>query len=167
MWEAIKEVLNGANALFVLGFIGIVCAVVTLLIRNGYIKINTKAISVGDNSERERTILQQQIDQARVYIMSLESKIMLVKPELKYGGFFAKWILEQVFDEVVQWITFNHISRDESYVHVKQMKMCSLVYSLGPDDNFKTPEFKERIERWVKELIDMLLTIREVYSKKK
>lgn len=58
MWEAIKEVLNGANAIFVLGFVGIICVVLTLLIRNGYIKINTKAITVGDNSERERTILR-------------------------------------------------------------------------------------------------------------
>lgn len=163
MWEMIKDVLNGANAVFILGFILIIVVFSVVLIKKGYIRIQTKAVKIGDSSEQERMILQQQIDQARVYIMSLESKILLIKPASPHS-YFTKYILEQVFDEVVQWITFNHITDSTAYIHVKQLKVSSLVYSLGPSEEFKTKEFKTRMDNWVEELIKMLLDIRKVYS---
>lgn len=166
MWEAIKDVLNGVNATFVLGFILIVFIILISLMKHGYIKVSTKAVKIGDTSEQERIIVQQQIDQARLYIMALESKIVMMKPDPAYGGYFVKYILEQVFDEVVQWITFNHITDNPAYIHVKQMKMSSIVYALGPDDMFKTKEFKQRMDNWVEEIILMLIDIRKVYSKK-
>lgn len=165
-WEALEGILNGSNTAVILGFVLIVFVVLVLLIKHGYIRIQTKALKIGDESERERSIVQQQIDQAHLYIMALENKILKLQPESKNTNYFAKWALERVFDEVVQWITFNNISSDDAYVHVKQMKICSLIYSLNPGDAFKTPEFKQRVNNWVKELIIMLIDIRKVYSKK-
>jgi len=165
MWETIGSVLNGTNVMVILGFIIIALVLLAILIKHGYIRIQTKALKIGDASEIERTIVQQQIDQAHLYIMALENKILKLQPDTG-DSYFAKWALERVFDEVVQWITFNNISNDNAYVHVKQMKMCSLVYSLNPGDAFKTPEFRKRVDNWVAELISMLIDIRKLYSKK-
>lgn len=169
MWEAIKEICNGANYLVVISAcVGVTLAViftVVLLIKHGYIRVQTKSLKIGSESEKERIVLQQQCKQAYEYIMALKNKVLLEVAEPKFGGYLARNILELCYDRVVEWIMFNHISDSDAYVHVKQMEIQSVVYRAGISKEFRNSQFKERINCWVAELIKMLLEIRKVYSK--
>ena len=84
--------------------------------------------------------------------------------ETKYNGYFTKYILERVYDKVVEWITFNHLTLKNEYIEIKQEEICSLIYGLGIGEEYKTPEFKKRICNWTREVIEHLVQIREVYS---
>ena len=42
--------------------------------------------------------------------------------------------------------------------------MQSLVYSFCPPEQFKTPEFQERINKWTAEIIGRLVAIRKLYT---
>lgn len=138
-----------------------------IAVKLGVIKVKTKHVQIGKMSEsdKERSVLREQIDWVHTYIQGLEGKIRLVGPELKYGGFFTKYILELVYDEIVRWITFNHISTEEGYVSAKTKKLISLVYAQEVQPEFMTPEFKARMERWIKEVIEQLVEIRRLYEK--
>ena len=99
-----------------------------------------------------------------MFIMSLASK---VDADGKYNGYKTKYILELVFDEVVDWIFQNHMTTEGEYVRTKQDKLRSIVYGV-PDlqEVFRTQEFADRMDKWTKELIERLIRIRKVYSTK-
>lgn len=136
----------------------------------GLLRIKTDHVTIGDTraaSDKERAIIREQCDFTHAYLMGLVNKITAttVDGQLMYGGYFTKYILERAYDEFVKWITFNHISLDEAYVHTKQEKMKALVYSHAVRDEFKTEEFAERMDRWVREILEELVKIRQLYMK--
>ena len=136
------------------------------------VKIHTQHLSIGtmpaESKEAyyERKIVQEQCDFTHTYLMGLIGKITDVCPDLHlaYDGWMTRCILEYVYDEVVTWIHYNHITADEAYISVKQNKVCSLVYTQPVRPEFKTPEFQERMKRWVAEVITELVRIRKVYT---
>lgn len=143
---------------------------VGLAAKFGLLRIKTDHISIGNTraaSDKERAIIREQCDFTHAYLMGLVNKIVAVTPdnELIYGGYFTKYILERVYDEFVKWITFNHITLDEAYVHTKQEKIKALVYSHAVRDEFKTEQFAERMDRWVREVLEELVRIRQLYMK--
>ena len=160
MWETIKEILLSGNAWFILIFIFLVLIVVSLFVKKGTIKVNTKHIQIG-NELTQRELIRRQVETAYIFIMSLEGKI--VTDTSKYNGYFTKYILERVYDKVIEWIMFNHITTNQLYVQDKQDSICNLVYTMNVGDDFKTPEFKERMCNWVKELIEQLVQVKEIY----
>ena len=163
MWETIKVILSGSNAWCVILFFIFVFTVLSLFAKNGYISIKTKNLQFG-NSEIERTIIRNQTDWAYLYIMALEPKIDVDK---QFNFYITRYILERVYDEVVEWITFNHISTNKAYVQIKQEKICALVYGIGVNPILQSKEFTERMYNWTEELITRLLQIREYYEGKK
>lgn len=163
MWEAIQNVLISRNGLVIIVLVTVVILLAVRLGKHGLLKIHTRHVSIGDD-ERERTIIREQVDWTHTYLQGLVSKIQQVTPDLMYDGYFTKYILEIAFDEMVKWITFNHIIADEAYIKMKQDKICSLVYTYNVRPEFRTPEFQERMKRWVKEIIEHLIDIRKVYS---
>lgn len=165
MWEAISVILTSSNALQAIASTLIVIAIIFVMIRAGMLRIKTSYLHIGmSDSDKERTIIREQCDWVHTYLEGLQSKILHMKPELKFGGYFTKYVLEIVYDEVVRWITFNHIENNERYVKVKQEKIASLVYSMNIDSTFKTPEFRQRMDKWTEEVIHTLLDIRKLYS---
>ena len=167
-WDFLSEFLKGDNSaviLFLLVFILIIFVVIVIGIKHGikhgFIHLDFKGVKVGGD-EVERNIIRRQIEWVHLYIMSLKSKIEA--DENRFGGYFTKYVLERCFDKIVEWITFNHISKNDAYVEIKQEEICALVYGLGVSEEFKTPEFKERICKWVREIIEHLIQIREIYS---
>lgn len=161
MWDAISKVLTSPNAWTTLLFLIVLLFVIVVMIKNGKFSINTRAVKIGGN-ETERTIIRQQTEWAHIYISSIETKI---SSEPGKNNYFLKYILERVFDEVVTWITYNHITTTSAYVEIKQDKISALVYSMGVGKEFQTPEFKARMNKWTKEIIERLVQIREVYTK--
>lgn len=160
MWETIKEVLNGGNAVFVLSFILAVIVFIVIFIRHGFISIRTKHVKIG-KVKPEREIIRRQVETAHEFIMSIEGKIPRTE---QYGGYFTRYILERVYDKVIEWIMFNHITMSQMYVEDKQDCICNLVYLFDVGDDYKTPEFNLRMRNWTKELIEKLVQTRDLYS---
>ena len=161
MWEAISQVLTSANAWEVLIFLVAIVIFAIVLVKSGTVAINTKHLRIGQ-AEKEREIIRRQVEAAHDFIMSIEGKIP-EKPE--YGGYFTKYILERVYDKVIEWVMFNHITDTPMYVQDKQATICNLVYTFSISEEYKTPEFKNRMCNWTSELITRLVRTREIYTR--
>lgn len=161
MWGAISQVLTSANAWEVLIFLAVIVIFAIVLVKSGTVAINTKHLRIG-KAEKEREIIRRQVEAAHDFIMSIEGKIP-EKPE--YGGYFTKYILERVYDKVIEWVMFNHITDTPMYVQDKQATICNLVYTFSISEEYKTPEFKNRMCNWTAELITRLVRTREIYTR--
>jgi hypothetical protein len=161
MWESISKVLTSENAWQVLIFLAIAVFIFVILVKGGVIAIKTKHFRVGQ-AEKEREIIRRQVEAAHDFIMSIEGKINADTSH--YNGYFIKYILERVYDKVIEWIMFNHISNTPMYVQDKQDTVCNLVYTFDIGDEYKTPEFKKRMCNWTQELIVKLVQTRELYK---
>lgn len=164
MWQAISDVLTSGNALQVLIFLAVVIALFILLVKSGIVAIKTKHLQIG-KIEKEREIIRRQIETAHNFIMSIEGKINADTAECNI--FFTKYVLELVYDKVIEWVVFNHISNSPMYIQDKQETICNLVYRFPIGDAFKTPEFKNRMQNWTTELITRLVQTREIYNKER
>jgi hypothetical protein len=168
--EWLTTILTSGNLPTIIAAAIVITLLCILLVKTRILNIHTKHVTIGAedvNSYYERTIVRNQIQHAHDFCMSLESKIIQVTPNLLYGGYFTKFILERVFDKVIEWITFNHIEATEAYISCKQKEIRYLVYSLGPREEFKTPEFQARMDKWTSELIYQLIEIRKLYTEQK
>ena len=163
MWETIKEVLLSTNAWMVLVAVIFLILVAYTLMRKGLIFISTDKFQFGGDY-RERDIIRQQVEWSHSYVRGLYSKIQPLSTDAQYGGYFTKYLLECVYDEIVNWITFNHIKVDSDYISIKQQLVKNLVYSFDVDDVFRTPDFEKQIDEWVEEVIRKLVHIREMYK---
>ena len=73
-------------------------------------------------------------------------------------------IAEMVYDEYVEWITFNHLSTSSAYIEIKQDKIVNLVHSLTQNPAFHTKEFEDQLREDTKQSIEKLVQIRGVYK---
>ena len=162
MWETIGNVLNGNNAIPVLVFAVLIFVALGILGKKGIISINKGGVRIGSD-EKELTIVRNQSQWAYLYIMSLKGKLIKLESP-KREDFFADYVLERVYDKVVEWITYNHVSANNSYIEIKQSEIKCIVYSLPIQEEFKTPEFETRMNGWVNEIILNLIKIRKEYS---
>lgn len=162
MWETIGNVLNGNNAIPVLVFAVLIFIALGILGKKGIISINKCGVRIGSD-EKELTIVRNQSQWAYLYIMSLKGKLINLENPRR-DDFFADYVLEKVYDKVVEWITYNHVSANNSYIEIKQSEVKCIVYSMPIQEEFKTPEFETRMNGWVKEIILNLIKIRKEYS---
>ena len=160
MWDFIKAVSTSVYIIPVLIFTLIVLLTVILLVKKGLISINTKAVKVG-TSESERAIIRQQIEWVHLHCDSLEKS--LPHPQ-NYDIWRGKYILERMYDEIVDWITFNHICTSEGYISIKQERIWATIQSLVRKEEFSSPEFKEFIYNDTEYIIRRLVHIRQVYN---
>lgn len=160
MWDFIKAVSTSVYIIPVLIFTLIVLLTVILLIKKGLISVNTKAVRVG-TSESERAIIRQQIEWVHLHCDSLEKS--LPHPQ-NYDIWRGKYILERMYDEIVDWITFNHICTSEGYISIKQERIWATIQSLVRKEEFSSPEFKEFIYKDTEYIIRRLVHIRQVYN---
>ena len=131
------------------------------------VRVTTNHIQIGGedkNSYYERAIVRNQVNQAKLFCMALENKINALVEHKTADGYYIKYILECVYDKMTEWIMYNHIENTEEYIESKQWEIQSLVYSFSPPDQFKTPEFQERINKWTAEIIGRLVSIRKLYE---
>lgn len=160
MWDFIKAVSTSVYIIPVLIFTLIVLLTIILLVKKGLISVNTKAVRVG-TSESERAIIRQQIEWVHLHCDSLEKS--LPHPQ-NYDIWRGKYILERMYDEIVDWITFNHICTSEGYISIKQERIWATIQSLVRKEEFSTPEFKEFIYNDTEYIIRRLVHIRQVYN---
>ncbi len=160
MWETISNILTSPNAFVVLIFLAFVAVILFILVKSGVLKISTSAVQLG-SGDIERNIIRQQLDYVSLHLNGLEAK--LDKPD-DYNEYLGKLIIEKVFDEYVNWITFNHINKSPAYVEIKQERVVSLIRQYTIKDEFRSEEFEELIRKDTKEVIEALIRIREVYK---
>ena len=79
----------------------------------------------------------------------------------------TKCILEYVYDEVLDWITFNHITADNDYVEVKAASLRAIVRSNVEKDIFFTDEFNRVIDTFTRNTITELIRIRKVVQEQR
>jgi hypothetical protein len=159
MWETITTLIDSPMCLNILAHLIIIILIILIGVKLGIISVNTKHLNLGSN-QKERDIIRQQIEWSYAFIMGLESKFN----SKQYNPYFTKYILERIYDEVVNWITFNHINIESEYIVVKQEKLASIVYSLIVKEEFKTPEFRKQMDEWTENLIYRLVQIRKLYK---
>ena len=164
MWKAISEILTSGNALQVLIFLSVIISIFVILVKNDIVAIKTKHLRIGQ-AEREREIIRRQVEAAHDFIMSIEGKIDTDTNQC--NRYFTKYILERVYDKVIEWIMFNNISNSPMYIQDKQETICNLIYTFPIGSTFKTPEFKKRMQNWTQELIARLVQMREIYNKER
>ena len=164
MWKAISEVLTSGNSLQVLIFLSVILLVFVVLVKNGIVAIKTKHFRIGQ-AEKEREIIRRQVETAHDFIMSIEGKIEIEANQC--NKYFTKYVLERVYDKVIEWVIFNNISNSSMYVQDKQESICNMVYMFPIGDTFKTPEFKKRMQNWTSELIARIVQMREIYNKER
>lgn len=167
MWESLGKIFSSENGAFALICVSIVLLVVlglgALMAKLGILKINGKWLKMS-NGMSERELVRRQAEAAHDFIMSIEGKLNIDVDKTKWNGYYLKYILERVYDKSIEWIIFNHITTNQLYVQDKQDTICNLVYSMGIDDKFKTPEFKMRMCKWTRELIERLVCVKTLYS---
>lgn len=160
MWETISTILMGPNAFVVLIFLAFVSVILFILVKSGAIRISTPNMSI-NTGDVERNIIRQQLDYVSLHLNGLEAK--LDKPD-DYNEYLGKLIIEKVFDEYVNWITFNHINKSPAYVEIKQERVVSLIRQYTVKEEFRSEEFEDLIRKDTKEVIEALIRIREVYK---
>ena len=168
-WETLNNVLASDRFWSIIIVLMLLIVILFIGVKLNVIDIDTKHVRLGLNdSDNERRIVREQLDWVACYLDGLEGKIRQMIPEdgqMLYGGYFTKYILNLVYKEVSKWVSFNHIEDTEAYISTKAMKIQSLVYAQHVQPQFMTTEFKERMSRWVSEVIKELIKIRKLYSK--
>ena len=155
--------LNGSNAIPVIIFLAFFVIVIVVLCKKGIISINKGGVRIGAD-ENERTIIRNQSQSAYLFVMSIKGKVLPENPT-KEQRLITELMLEKVYDNVVNWINYNHINSANSYIEIKQSEIKCLVYSQDHlEEEYKTEEFAKRMDGWVKELILNLIQIRKEYS---
>lgn len=160
--DGLKEILTSANAWMFLLFLVFAIFILVKMSKSGLISFKGKGLRIGSD-ERELTIVRNQTQWAHLYIMSRKGKL-IDENSSELTRVICENILEKVYDKVIEWITFNHINSSNTYVEIKQSEIKCLVYSLVVSESFKTPEFEQRMNGWVKEVILNLINIRKEYS---
>lgn len=167
--EHIATIFTSAEFLSRIPSVILLIVVLVVLCKILKIRINTEHIQIGGEDKRayyERSVVRNQVNQAKLFCMALENKIVDMIETPRSDGYYVKYILECVFDKITEWIMYNHIENSEAYIESKQWEIQSLVYSFNPPAQFKTPEFQERMNKWVAEIIGRMVNVRKIYSEK-
>lgn len=159
MWEAIKDVLTGGNAWQVLVTMLLVVIVAVFCIRAGIISVHTNHVNIGGD-EHERDIILRQKEYAHSACTSMLNTILKMDSNLDVWR--TKCVLEYVYDEIIDWITFNHITTDPEYVAVKSASLRAIIRSNVDKDIFFTDDFNQVIDTFTKNMITELIRIRKV-----
>lgn len=160
MWESIGNVLISNNAIAVLVTLLILVIVAAVLAKVGIFQFKGKGVTIGGD-EDERAIIRQQTEWTQLFIQSLQQLPIFEGNDT----YHTLYVLEKVFDEVLNWIVFNHISDGENYISIKQEKIWNLIQTLVTDKKFTSLEFKQTVYDNTEVLIKRLVYIRKNYRK--
>ena len=141
----------------------IIMVVSYILLRTGKLQIKTKSMRLGkaDIEENERKIMRQQMSFLHI---SAESMVSRLPSNLDVWR--TKYIIAEVCDVLEEAILYNHIERgDEKYISIKQKLAYNAVLKRSESDYFKTQEFHDLCDKFVRDMLNEFVNIREVYSK--
>ena len=160
--EAVMNGLMSNNGWIIALLIAVIAFLIIKSAKAGLFSFKSDKIKIGkDASDKEQKVIRHQIEFARTTIEGMERDI----PKFDgYDSFRGKYILEKLFDEVVNWIIFNHIEKTKAYVSIKQKMIISIIKKYSQNELYTSDEFNKVVEREVKNLIVGLIDIREEYQ---
>lgn len=158
MWKAISTVLTSSNALLSISFIVVLIILISILAKLGVFSLHVRGIRIGGD-EDERAIIRRQIEWTELQIQAMANESIFEG----FDTYRTKYIMERVFDEIISWIIFNHISDDIGYISIKQEKVWALIQTLIANDRFTQDDFKEMIYSRTELVIKRLIQIRRSY----
>lgn len=164
MWEAIGNVFMSPMGWQVLLTIILIVLLLIIMVKSGMLKVHTKYVQLGEYDRGKKInqrVIRRQIEYAEGFCTNLLADIEHMYPEQAYGGWKTHCILELVYDEIIKWISFNHITNDDIYINNKVVIIRAIVMKCDPADFFKTPEFEGKIKEWVTQMVKQLVLIRE------
>ena len=155
MWESVERLVETGKGWFILIIIGLII----FAIRQGYVKVKTEKILLGrDSGEKERLLVKKQIEYAHTTCMAFEKRL----PRFEgYNEYLGKYIAELIFDEIVNWITVNHIQNSEDYISIKQAIIWDIIVTNTINDAMKTDKIRKKVYENVEMIIVRLVQIRE------
>ena len=159
MWQAIEKILLSDNSTIVLFFLIVIMLLLAHFSKKGVFKWHTEKLTIGV-SENERAIIRQQVEWSELEIESLA----FTERFNHVDEWRTKFILEKLFDEVLQWIIFNHITDSPEYISIKKKKIWNLTQTFVIKDEFKSEEFKDFIYKEVEKIIKRLVFLRRQYG---
>lgn len=159
--EIIGDILTSSNGIIIAILFTIM---VIICIKYGNIKVNTDKIKLGiDSGETERAIMRNQKDWCKLSLEAFERNM----PKFdSYDAIRGQLVLEKIYDEMVDWIMLNHIRTESKYIEIKQANIWNIVQKWTVNEHFKTEEFREVLNKHVKNDIEMMVKIRKDYNKK-
>lgn len=160
MWETIHDVLISPNVTIVLVFVAFVAVIGWFLTKSGFLSVHTDNVSLGA-ANKEREIIRQQVEWVRLHFEAMEAQL---NKDEDYDSWRGRYVAERLFDEYVNWITFNHLNMSSAYVEIKQDKVVNLVRSLTIKDEYHSEEFEQMLRDDTKNSIEKLIQIRNVYK---
>lgn len=162
MWEAFSNVLVSDNGTRVIISIVILVLIASVLARMGLFSVHSAHVKIGDAaSDKERTIIRHQVEYIRNSTCGFESQIPKDDTYDKYRG---RFVLERIFDEMLNWILFNHIETSSTYITIKQDIVWNIVLTFVDKPKYHTDEFREKIARQTEKTIRALVDIRKEYK---
>ena len=160
--EPIMHGLESNNGILVAITLIILVLLIIMCVKSNILKIHTNKFSMGKSSEIERAIIRHQIEWAHLTCVAFEDKVP--KSFEGYDYYRSKYILEKVYDEVVNWIIFNHIETTDTYIKLKQDIIWKIVLSNTNSSSIRTTKFQKEVFNEVQKLIENLLIIRQEYE---
>lgn len=158
--EVIRDILTSSNGVLIAVLFVVL---VVICIKYGNIKIKTDKVKIGtDSGELERAIMRNQKEWCKLSLEAFERSMP------KFDGYNqdrGTLIVEKVYDEMIDWIMLNHIRTEKKYIEAKQTKVWNIVQKWAVNDEVRTEAFRERVDKKVKEVIKMMVEIREDYCK--
>ena len=147
------------NNWFALTVLLVLIGLITYGVRKGVVSFNGKGLKVGIQ-DKERTIIRYQMQFVNA---KLDGTVKDIPVRLNEGlhHYRAKYIIGKVKDLFEEMIIYNHISNTEDYISIKQELAYNLVIKLTDDEFFRKPEFKDYMDKLVRDIILKLVTIRE------
>lgn len=162
--ELADKVFNG-NPLTVaiIGLLGIIFIVLLAVFgKKGWLTFSSKSLKIGHYSDKERNIIRHQIEYAESVCLSfISDNEIKVAPEKDYK---SKYIMERVFDEIIKWISFNHITNDKIYITCKQKIIWGIISKEISSSDYKNENFHKLVNETVEIIIDQLCEIRKYLS---
>lgn len=158
----LATILTSPNAVKLSIVVLITIVVLAVIVKLGIFSFKDDKIRIGKYQDKERSIIRQQLEYANNICDAFTNSKNLPKDSDKYR---IKYICDEIYCEIVKWISFNHITTDETYIEIKQNIVWSIITSLTEQDFYQSEEFHKSVNESIHKLITKLVYIRTYYSK--
>ena len=102
--ESVANVLTSQTFLSNIPAVILLMVAIVILGKILRVRITTDHIKIGGEDRRayyERAIVRNQVNQAKLFCMALENKVLAMCEKPTADGYFAKYVLECVYDKIV------------------------------------------------------------------
>lgn len=159
----LPTLIEKASSFYGIILLFIMIVAIYVLLRTGKLQIKTKSVQLGkaDIEENERRIMRAQMSFLHVSAEAMTSQL-----PIDLDMWRTKYVIAKVCDILEEAILYNHIQRgDEQYISIKQKLAYNAVLKRTERDYFRTQEFHDLCDKFVRDMLNEFINIREVYDK--